>query len=140
MDVGDNYIKTAGLHLVDGRDFRKDSETDYKESIIITENLARKFGWDKPLGKEIIWMDTVKLYVIGVVKIEIRTPRGFGARFSPRCSGSFPNRNIPTSLSMPRHPQSPRSTGSWKRSGTNFFRTALTQATTWKTLWRRMFQ
>lgn len=67
MDVGDNYLKTVGLKLVEGRDFVKDSETDRRESVIVTEELVRKFGWDKPLGKEIIWMDTVKLYVIGVV-------------------------------------------------------------------------
>jgi len=68
LDVGDNYLKTTGLHLVAGRDFHKDSGTDYKESVIITEKLASKFGWDKPLGQQIVWMDTVKLYVIGVVK------------------------------------------------------------------------
>jgi putative ABC transport system permease protein len=68
MDVGDDYIKTVGLTLVEGRDFVKDSETDRKESVIITEALAQKFGWDKPLGKEITWMDTVKLQVIGVVR------------------------------------------------------------------------
>lgn len=68
MDVGDNYLETIGLTLVEGRDFQKDSQTDYKESVIITEKFARSFGWDKPIGKEIVWMDTVKLYVIGVVK------------------------------------------------------------------------
>ena len=68
IDVGDEYIKTMGLHLVDGRDFQKDSETDEKESVIVTEKLVESFGWDKPIGKEIIWMDTVKLYVVGVVK------------------------------------------------------------------------
>jgi ABC-type antimicrobial peptide transport system permease subunit len=68
MDVGDDYIKTVGLTFIEGRDFVKDSETDRKESVIITEELAQKFGWDKPLGKEITWMDTVKLQVIGVVK------------------------------------------------------------------------
>ncbi len=68
MDVGDNYLKTAGLTLIEGRDFVKDSETDFKESIIITEKFATAFGWDKPIGKEILWMDSVKLYVVGVVK------------------------------------------------------------------------
>jgi putative ABC transport system permease protein len=68
MDVGDNYLKTAGLDLVEGRDFQKDSETDFKESVIITEKLARTYGWDKPIGKEILWLDSVKLYVVGVVK------------------------------------------------------------------------
>ncbi|MFN3841275.1 MAG: ABC transporter permease [Cyclobacteriaceae bacterium] len=68
MHVGDNYLATAGLTLLQGRDFIKDSETDRKESVIITERVASLFGWDKPLGKEIFWMDTVKLYVVGVVK------------------------------------------------------------------------
>ena len=56
------------LELLEGRDFRKDSETDQRESVIITEKMAKLFGWDKPLGKELIWKDTAKLYVVGVVK------------------------------------------------------------------------
>lgn len=68
IEVGDGYLNTMSMHLVEGRDFIKDSESDKKESVIVTEKLAKDFGWDKPLGKEIIWMDTVKLYVIGVVK------------------------------------------------------------------------
>jgi len=68
INVGDGYLKTAGLTLVEGRDFMADSETDRKESVIITQRLASKFGWDKPIGKEIVWMDTAKFYVIGVVK------------------------------------------------------------------------
>ena len=68
MDVGDDYIKTVGFTIIEGRDFTKDSETDRAESVIITEETTRKFGWNKAVGKEIIWMDTVKLYVIGVVK------------------------------------------------------------------------
>jgi len=68
IDVGDDYLKTMGLELKEGRDFTKDSESDRKESVIITEKLAQSFGWDKAIGKEIIWMDTNKLYVIGVVK------------------------------------------------------------------------
>jgi putative ABC transport system permease protein len=68
IEVGDEYIKTMGLHLVEGREFQKDSENDRKESVIVTEKLAKSFGWDKRIGKEIIWMDTVKLFVIGVVE------------------------------------------------------------------------
>ena len=68
IDVGDHYLKTMGLTLVEGRDFNKDSETDRKESIIITQKFADSFGWKEPLGKQITWMDTVKLYVVGVVK------------------------------------------------------------------------
>jgi ABC-type antimicrobial peptide transport system permease subunit len=56
------------LTLLEGRDFKQDSETDKRESIIISQKMASMFGWEKPLGKEIIWKDTAKLYVVGVVK------------------------------------------------------------------------
>jgi ABC-type antimicrobial peptide transport system permease subunit len=68
IEVGDNYLKTMDLTLLEGRDFTQDSETDKKESVIISQKLALTFGWEKPLGKELIWKDTVKLYVVGVVK------------------------------------------------------------------------
>lgn len=68
LNVGDDYVKTVGLTILEGRDFVKDSETDRKESVLVSEELVTKFGWNEPIGKEIIWMDTVKLYVIGVVK------------------------------------------------------------------------
>jgi putative ABC transport system permease protein len=68
IEVGDQYLPTMQLKLIEGRDFIKDSETDRKESVIITQKMAKAFGWDKPIGKEIIWRDTVKLYVVGVIK------------------------------------------------------------------------
>jgi putative ABC transport system permease protein len=68
LEVDDDYLKTVGMTLKEGRDFVKDSETDRKESVVVTEGLARKFGWAQPIGKEIIWMDTVKFFVVGVVK------------------------------------------------------------------------
>jgi ABC-type antimicrobial peptide transport system permease subunit len=68
MNVGDNYLATAGMTLLEGRDFARDSETDRRESVIITPKVAALFGWDNPIGKEITWMDTVKLYVVGMVK------------------------------------------------------------------------
>jgi putative ABC transport system permease protein len=68
LHIGPDYLNTIGLTLIEGRNFEKDSETDKKESVIITNKVATLFGWDKPIGKEIIWMDTVKLYVVGVVK------------------------------------------------------------------------
>lgn len=68
MNVDHDYIQTVGLTLVDGRDFKKDSETDRKESVIVTEEFVRKLGMNEALGKEVIWMDTVKYYIVGVVK------------------------------------------------------------------------
>lgn len=68
LDIGDDYLNTSGITLVEGRDFRRDSEQDKRESVIVTENMASAFGWNKPIGQEIIWMDTVHYRVIGVVK------------------------------------------------------------------------
>ncbi|MEJ7646850.1 MAG: ABC transporter permease [Chryseolinea sp.] len=68
IEVGDEYLQTMGLTLVAGRDFKKDSETDRKESVIVTESFVKRFGWDNALGKEITWMDTSKFFIVGVVK------------------------------------------------------------------------
>jgi len=68
VEVGDNYLATMDLKLVEGRDFIRDSKTDQQESVIITQKMADLFGWEKPLGKQIVWKDTVKLFVVGVVK------------------------------------------------------------------------
>lgn len=68
LNVGEDYLTTVGLTLMQGRNFEKDSETDRKESVIITESVARRFGLTDAIGKEIIWMDTVKFYVVGVIK------------------------------------------------------------------------
>ncbi|NOT76767.1 MAG: FtsX-like permease family protein [Cyclobacteriaceae bacterium] len=69
MDVGDNYFEAMDMTLTSGRKFQKDSETDRKESIIVTEQLVQEFGWkDNPIGKRLVWHDTVQLFVIGVVK------------------------------------------------------------------------
>jgi len=66
-DIGENYLKTCGIVLRQGRDFIENSETDKRESVIISENLVKQFGWNEPLGKE-IYTDTTKYYVVGVVK------------------------------------------------------------------------
>ncbi len=68
IDVGDNYLHTMDLKLIAGRDFEKDSKTDQKESVIITEKMAKLFNLGNAIGKELIWKDTVKYYVVGVVK------------------------------------------------------------------------
>lgn len=68
IEVGDGYLTALDLDLVEGRDFIKDSETDVDESVIITRKLADTFGWNEAVGKELIWHDSVKLYVVGVVR------------------------------------------------------------------------
>ncbi|MEI9920299.1 MAG: ABC transporter permease [Bacteroidota bacterium] len=68
LHVSPEYIPTLGFTLKDGRNFEKDSETDRKESVIITEKVASMLGMKDPIGKEIVWMDTAKFYIVGVLK------------------------------------------------------------------------
>jgi hypothetical protein len=81
LHVSPEYMQTMGLTILEGRGFQKDSETDKRESVIITNKVATLLGLDKPIGKEIVWMDTVKFYVIGVVK-DIYN-RGLWQEFAP---------------------------------------------------------
>lgn len=69
FDVGDNYFEVMDMELLAGRNFVKNSETDRKESVLVTEELVKQFGWtDSPVGKRLVWRDTVQLYVVGVIK------------------------------------------------------------------------
>jgi ABC-type antimicrobial peptide transport system permease subunit len=66
--VGDKYLETMNLSLKEGRDFTKDSESDKRESIIISQRMAEMFEWKEPLGKEVVWKDSAHYFVVGVVK------------------------------------------------------------------------
>jgi len=68
MDISAEYLPTMNIALLEGRNFESESGTDRKESVIITEGLAKQLGMNNAIGKEIIWLDTVKYYVVGVVK------------------------------------------------------------------------
>jgi len=68
MDVGDDYFNVMDIEIQQGRGFRKESATDRKESIIVSEELVKRFGWKDPIGKRIIWHDSIPLYVIGTTK------------------------------------------------------------------------
>jgi len=81
LHVSAEYLPTMGLTLTEGRNFEKDSETDKKESVIITSKVASMLGMKDPIGKEIVWMDTAKFYVVGVVK-DIYN-RGLWQEFAP---------------------------------------------------------
>ena len=68
LNISADYIATVGLTLMEGRNFTENSETDRKESIIVTQSFVSELGLASPLGKEIIWMDTVKYQIVGVVQ------------------------------------------------------------------------
>jgi putative ABC transport system permease protein len=69
LEVGRDYIKTMNLKMAEGREFDPQMESDYSNSILITQNLAANYGWkDKEaLGKK-IFIDSVNYSVAGVLK------------------------------------------------------------------------
>ncbi len=68
VDIGDDYLKAMNISLIEGRDFIKDSETDKKESVLVSEEFVKQFGLnDNPIGKRLLWRDSVQLYIVGVV-------------------------------------------------------------------------
>jgi len=69
----EDFIRTMGLTLVDGRNFKNKNE--FKSAFIVNESAVREFGWTNAIGKKIavghdkqqggIWSEGT---VIGVVK------------------------------------------------------------------------
>ncbi|MEP1096485.1 MAG: FtsX-like permease family protein [Cyclobacteriaceae bacterium] len=68
--VGDNYLETMEMELLEGRGFFTDSEEDILNSFIANEAMIKAMGWtDSPIGKTVKRWDGKKLgQVIGVVK------------------------------------------------------------------------
>jgi putative ABC transport system permease protein len=67
--VDENFIHTMGLHLLKGRNFRKDMGSD-TAGIIVNEAFARKFGQPDPLNKDVYRYSVglQQFHIIGVVK------------------------------------------------------------------------
>ncbi|MCE7990713.1 MAG: FtsX-like permease family protein [Roseivirga sp.] len=69
MFIGDDYVKTMKLELVAGRDFDKDKPSDPRTGVLVNEAMARRMGWEEPLGREIGLPFGGELpKVIGVIK------------------------------------------------------------------------
>lgn len=66
-DVGDNYFSTMGVNIIAGREFKLNSESDRKESIIVNREFVDAFQLKNPIGTRVVMKDTIQLFVIGVV-------------------------------------------------------------------------
>jgi len=62
-----DYIKTLGVHLIEGRDFSKEFASDSVNSIIINEKMAQELELDNPLGK-LIDNNSQNWKIIGVIE------------------------------------------------------------------------
>jgi cell division protein FtsX len=67
IEVGDGYLEALDIRLQEGRSFHMHSETDRRESVLITRRLAELYDWKNPVGQDVLWRDSVKLHVVGVV-------------------------------------------------------------------------
>jgi putative ABC transport system permease protein len=63
MDVDDDYLGVMDIPIIAGEGFSKASGMD-TTNILISETLAKKLGWDNPIGKSILREKNMK--VIGV--------------------------------------------------------------------------
>jgi len=63
--TGTDFVKTTGMELVAGRDFRPGKADS--TNVLINEALARTMGMKDPVGKKITWEDS-PVTIIGVLK------------------------------------------------------------------------
>jgi putative ABC transport system permease protein len=69
--IDEDYLKTLGMQIVQGRNFSFSTPGDTLKSILVNENMVKYYAWDQALGKRIKFPgDTTGRYleVIGVVK------------------------------------------------------------------------
>jgi putative ABC transport system permease protein len=70
MTVGDDYFKTMGMTVLNGRDFQSGSKADIDDIFIVNEAAAKLMGWgNNPIGKKIKYFHSEKDgQVVGLVK------------------------------------------------------------------------
>ena len=65
--VDDDYLKTFGMEIVEGRNFSKEYSTDANEAVIVNEKTVKEMGLESAIGSRLKYWD--KSYeIIGLVK------------------------------------------------------------------------
>lgn len=65
-----DQVQTMGFQIVKGRNFSRDIPSD-SSGILINEAAVKEYGWDDPLGKELLYYGSdvpVRLRVVGILK------------------------------------------------------------------------
>ena len=63
----DDFLKTMGIKIKEGRNFQKDHPTD-AGSVILNETAVKQFGIQEPIGKTINYPSKGNYTIIGVIK------------------------------------------------------------------------
>ena len=68
--VGEGYVETMGMELMEGRDFRDDFEHDYQNAVLVNQTAARELGWgENAIGKKVrTFRGKRDKQVVGIVK------------------------------------------------------------------------
>lgn len=61
------FVPTLGIDIIEGRNFSKDYGTDTL-AVLVNETMAKRFGWDDPLGKKVQFDENNVARVIGLMK------------------------------------------------------------------------
>ena len=64
--IGNDYIKTFDIEIIQGRSFSKDYSLD-TDAVVINETAAKAMGMENPVGKRLLYHDS-NFTIIGVVK------------------------------------------------------------------------
>jgi len=66
--VDDDYLKTLGIHIIEGRNFSKNFPTD-SSGVVINQAMVEELGWSgtSPIGKTIVRSGQQEFKVLGVV-------------------------------------------------------------------------
>lgn len=65
--VGEKYLKTMGIEIIDGRGFLDDSESDKNEAIIVTQKFLEEFKLESALDQRVL-LDEKPYRIVGVAK------------------------------------------------------------------------
>jgi putative ABC transport system permease protein len=68
--VGEEYLKTMGIELIEGNDFTAGSGADIENEFIANETASKAMGWQKdPINKKIrFYQATMDAKIVGIVK------------------------------------------------------------------------
>ena len=73
MQIDFDYLDTMEMEIVKGRNFNREIENTWTQSVLVNEAAVCKFGWDDPLGKRVVaFTDSLGndnfVQIVGVVK------------------------------------------------------------------------
>jgi len=73
MQIDYDYLETMEMEIAEGRNFSRELDNTWFNSVLVNEAAVKKFGWDEPIGKRVVAFtdslgeDTFAT-IVGVVK------------------------------------------------------------------------